>query len=986
MHENKNSASETELSISSLSCVDSERGKEHGKDSENLVQRKCSCLFHREGPLPYPAKSRQGYCTGELVGNETYHSKLLHEVQSFRESEARNQQSGARRVQLLNEEMAENVSSMMSYTEYQPSSANGCLRPEFNEGIKAVHLSDDTFRKVSVMKWTTDDVVSWLESVGMEKFSPAFKAQNITGQDVASIDMELLDSLGISSIQDRELILSRLYELQHPDSGSGHVAQIKGIFQQIPSFESDRESDVSSNGSRKMSFIGEEKQHIDDNIVVRSLKIWHDVKGHPVDTTVMVTSQMTSHDVIVSVLNENDVMDEPSLFTLTRVTMDSNTGEVCTFDLTKEDYPSVIHQTSQKNPEIKARLELRSNKTHQVKVIYDMDEEITTFKMFDVSTMCTCGELLSIAASAYCFPDVSQYCLQAISDKEISQEVGTTKLLLLYNCKTYKMMEKQETVEITRKSSADQLEGISNRKSRIWQKDHSSESRFGKKVSHQEDLSELREGLIEKDKIICQLQLENEAYQVDRRQAHDLRSLFSVMEREMKRGQADLLNKYKMLDQQLSTIRNKSSGILGHEDEVDILQHILIVTSQQIQLVEQRERLLQTQLVTAQANLRPDPLVIQHLKYQLSDTDFCLLDLKQQQADIYRQLKMARRQLAKMYKTAVDPDRFSIFKLIQELGYSPSILHQVVTLNLDMSSNKCDFILGHDSHSRPVVKHADENSSLQKGDHIIEINGASVTHFNESELSKQLLQAASNLCIVVLRKTTNCELKIQEKTEEAESIREDLSLTMIELESIQDENRDIKSELERVSVERIQLQEKNSDLEAQREEIHTQFEQHRQEVQAQIKQFQEQLQKKEKEIQDLKNQVSGPASGLKAALQGLSRKSSILSQLSDGGIKTTINGGPVDSANELHNGDKVLSYEAYGEVPIWQSLQMAPKGDILQALKDQVLENQQQKSYLDHLLTAVIDNAPNLVQVVDQGIGILDQNALDLKARSEEFC
>jgi len=51
-------------------------------------------------------------------------------------------------------------------------------------------------------------------------------------------------------------------------------------------------------------------------------------------------------------------------------------------------------------------------------VIYDMDEEITTFKMFDVSTMCTCGELLSIAASAYCFPDVSQYCLQAISDKE----------------------------------------------------------------------------------------------------------------------------------------------------------------------------------------------------------------------------------------------------------------------------------------------------------------------------------------------------------------------------------------------------------------------------------------------------------------------------------------------------------------------------------------------------------------------------------------
>ena len=58
------------------------------------------------------------------------------------------------------------------------------------------------------------------------------------------------DSLGISSIQDREFILSRLYELQHPESGSCQLARIKEIFQQVPSFESDRESDRSSNNSR----------------------------------------------------------------------------------------------------------------------------------------------------------------------------------------------------------------------------------------------------------------------------------------------------------------------------------------------------------------------------------------------------------------------------------------------------------------------------------------------------------------------------------------------------------------------------------------------------------------------------------------------------------------------------------------------------------------------------------------------------------------
>jgi pyruvate-formate lyase-activating enzyme len=39
---------------------------------------------------------------------------------------------------------------------------------------------------------------------------------------------------------------------------------------------------------------------------------------------------------------------------------------------------------------------------------------------------------------------------------------------------------------------------------------------------------------------------------------------------------------------------------------------------------------------------------MEQLKHQLSETDACLLDLKQQQADIYRQLKLARKQLLKM--------------------------------------------------------------------------------------------------------------------------------------------------------------------------------------------------------------------------------------------------------------------------------------------------------------------------------------------------
>jgi hypothetical protein len=42
----------------------------------------------------------------------------------------------------------------------------------------------------------------------------------------------------------------------------------------------------------------------------------------------------------------------------------------------------------------------------------------------------------------------------------------------------------------------------------------------------------------------------------------------------------------------------------GDEEEVDILQQALMVSGQQIQLIEQRESLLQAQLGTARANIR----------------------------------------------------------------------------------------------------------------------------------------------------------------------------------------------------------------------------------------------------------------------------------------------------------------------------------------------------------------------------------------------
>ena len=116
-------------------------------------------------------------------------------------------------------------------------------------------------------------------------------------------------------------------------------------------------------------------------------------------------------------------------------------------------------------------------------------------------------------------------------------------------------------------------------------------------------------------------------------------------------------------------------------------------------------------------------------------------------------------------------------------------------------SYRCDYILGHDHTNRPIIKHAEDNSHLKKGDRILEINGLSVTHINETDLAKQLKygnhSSHGNLSVVVMRKVVNYELRVQEKMEEVESIREDLSLTIMELDTAQADNQQLQDDIQK---------------------------------------------------------------------------------------------------------------------------------------------------------------------------------------------
>ncbi|XP_022093197.1 uncharacterized protein LOC110980634 isoform X2 [Acanthaster planci] len=67
-----------------------------------------------------------------------------------------------------------------------------------------------------VTTWSQKDVLVWLQEAQLTHLKNHFIEHRVTGTQLFNIDMQLLDSMGITSDDDRELLLAKLYELSNP--------------------------------------------------------------------------------------------------------------------------------------------------------------------------------------------------------------------------------------------------------------------------------------------------------------------------------------------------------------------------------------------------------------------------------------------------------------------------------------------------------------------------------------------------------------------------------------------------------------------------------------------------------------------------------------------------------------------------------------------------------------------------------------------------
>ncbi|KAG7230029.1 hypothetical protein INR49_009749 [Caranx melampygus] len=78
----------------------------------------------------------------------------------------------------------------------------------------------DLVRQVakSLGELNTDEVCQWFTNIGLEKCLPLIREAKLCGGDIASVDVNTLDILHITTLEDREQLLSAIYNELHPPS------------------------------------------------------------------------------------------------------------------------------------------------------------------------------------------------------------------------------------------------------------------------------------------------------------------------------------------------------------------------------------------------------------------------------------------------------------------------------------------------------------------------------------------------------------------------------------------------------------------------------------------------------------------------------------------------------------------------------------------------------------------------------------------------
>ncbi|ELU04069.1 hypothetical protein CAPTEDRAFT_206674 [Capitella teleta] len=739
--------------------------------------------------------------------------------------------------------------------------------------------SASLWKELPLVKWTPVDVLSWMKAVDLDRFIPSFT-----------------NKLEIKAIEDRELILSKLYELQHSfdEASSNRTSSPNSSYGKSSAASSRGIGSYHQSGGDESSQMPRHEKYPSPNSL-QDVEVWHELRGAFNVSTVSISTDATTEDLIVSLLDQLNLIEDPNLYGLQSVTLDPR-------------YPGMI---TQHIPPI-------TNQIHGMR---------SSTKTFRISQITTCAGVARLACRrfkcSFSQEDVILTYMSAESDHTGSDYVIAKDAEIAVNLDVDHLYLRERRA-------------ISHHRAGISEKSHLNQQAID---DLKEEISMLTAHVKERDHVIESLE-ENK-----QEMGRNIRSLTTKQLETQKLQQTaearekTWQDKCHRLQRELDRLK-KIESYADPRAKVQILEAELKEMTEQVNTQEKNRKHMQ-QAVNKKRSVvdgaSADDRRLEELITQLRKAEMTLLILKQEQDSIDVHLQLAKSHLEKMHELAASGP--PIYKALGSSSFN------VVPCEIPLTSSSLGFLHGRDENGNLVIKHAEDKSCLEKGDRVLEVSGTIVSDLSDLEFSRLLRKASGKLEMVVLRPVQQQQQQqhqpeiLKDMQMELQGVKDDLALVVMDLDSAQLENQEFNQENRR-------LKDRLITMEAEREEF-----------KMECVRISKQLAESERH---------------KLELQAKQEQSNNEEFHSNGHA-------------EMTNG--VLAYgELEVSVPLWQSLASSPKTMILQALKDHILETTQQKAYLDHLISAVLQTNPELLSLIDQQVGLHDRKAMQLKASTEEFC
>ncbi|XP_077996521.1 uncharacterized protein LOC144449821 [Glandiceps talaboti] len=936
-------------------------------------------------------------------------------------------------------------------------------------------LSSGDFEK-PVTEWTEEEVLMWLDVVGLGKHGDSFKSKHITGKHLAEIDLQLLEDMNIMSADEREEVLSKIYELFNPPSGvdqdqlmdeakktkgyerEKYMAAVSALKSQdsvqLPppslsnssstnsSVKSVESKTVAKNGSgetkKKSSsglskfkgVINPKKKTVKDS---NTVQVWSSITqpGKSRCDSFQVTDSTTTEELIHQCLDTQNLIEDHRLYCIVEAPIESNDIDeaVPERELRVNEQPLKIQKSW---PDLSSyRFELRQRQGGSIKIMDRITGHKANGKTVTVSPSTPCYQVLELVLKKFDMKnvDTSLFCLleldsngdlRLVQDMEIPAQLNSDRFILCDKANMENQMAITEDREnndidvLRRHSSSNSQNSKLSSSSKMasiqlelsQNTSNTSESNSKPWVNKYRDLEreELQEKLAELEITVLQLQDEKKmntnqvsAIMKENQKLQEKDKMLIVLQKTMSTLEENFRKQQSQMKKNMDLKTNEGSrdvlplAVADLKAQLEQTTHEVQAKERQIQKLHQELKLSQRDGVTSTGS--------SELEYKITLEESSLLSLMQKQSLQVTDMEMSRYQHQMEQEKKQEETRAKNKQQSTTLHslLSPEEEYTVVAVEIVPGHYGYDFIVSSSDYEEEgvYVTSCDTNSVLKEGDRILEVNGINVCQATDAEVNTMLNSKMSARIVVLRDQQQQQPITSIETNKELASMKEDLSEAKEELQSERKQNTQLKGELSRLQEVESQLNKRNQEKDENVQQLENQLSESQsrcQELETAVDDLQEALARqadKEKTLDHLQQQNHKLEVEIKKTRTALAESAKRIHKLDVACIQKDNDLSAVtDERNDLaqqledtqgkRNNSVVYLHD--DELPLWEVLKTADKTEILKVLRENIEESRRQKTYLDQLYALMLDQAPSLLEQMDEEFDEEDLSG------DEEFC